>query len=111
MALRELATDARKYGALSNARGTIEITWELDQAAANFFKLGRSGRTARDSPRWSGFRTAVIEAMPRTELDAEAALVYAREGLCWRLEGPAERVLEFPLGFEAARESSSERKP
>jgi hypothetical protein len=45
------------------------------------------------------------------ELDAEVALVYAREGLCWRLRCPAERVLAFPLGFEAAREASSERKP
>jgi two-component sensor histidine kinase len=52
MALHELATDAGKYGALSNATGTIEITWGLDQAASPIhLKLGRSGRTARDSTR------------------------------------------------------------
>ena len=37
-------------------------------------------------------------------------LIYAREGLCWRLKCQAERVLEILLDFEAAGESSSERK-
>jgi len=36
------------------------------------------------------------------ELDAEVSLIYAREGLCWRLERLTERVLEIPLDFEAA---------
>jgi two-component sensor histidine kinase len=62
-------------------------------------------------PERSGFGTTIIEAMPRMELDAEITLVYALEGLCWRLKCPAERVLEIPLDFEAAREASSERKP
>ena len=61
-------------------------------------------------PRQSGFGTAVIKAMPRMELDAEVTLVYAPEGLCWRLECPVERVLEMPPAFEAAHEVSSERK-
>jgi hypothetical protein len=37
-------------------------------------------------------------------------LIYAREGLCWRLKCQAERVLEILLDFEAAGEASSERK-
>ncbi len=114
MALHELATNAGKYGALSNATGTIEITWGLDRAAEDpQFTLGwvEAGGPPVSPPAQSGFGTTVIEAMPRMELDAEVTLIYATEGLCWRLECPAERVLESPPGSEAAREASSERKP
>ena len=41
---------------------------------------------------------------------AVISLIYAREGLCWRLKCQAERVLEILLDFGAAGEASSERK-
>jgi len=41
---------------------------------------------------------------------AVVSLIYAREGLCWRLKCQAERVLEILLEFEATGEASSERK-
>jgi len=113
MALHELATNAGKYGALSNSTGTIEIAWRLDTAARSdqfTFSWVEAGGPPVFPPEQSGFGTTVIEAMPRMELDAEVTLVYAPEGLCWRLECPAERVLEIPSGFEAAREASAERK-
>ena len=113
MVLHELATNAGKYGALSNSTGKIEIAWRLDRAArSDQFTLSwvEVGGPPVFPPGQSGFGTTVIEAMPRMELDAEVTLVYAPEGLCWRLECPAERVLEIPSGFEAAREASAERK-
>ncbi len=114
MALHELATNAGKYGALSNATGKIEISWRLDEAApSKHFTLSwvEAGGPPVSPPKQSGFGTTVIEAMPRMELDAEVSLIYASEGLCWRLECPAERVLEVQPGYEAAREGSSGRKP
>ena len=113
MALHELATNAGKYGALSNSTGRIEIAWRLDRAAdSDQFTLSwvESGGPPVLPPEQLGFGTTVIEAVPRMELDAEVTLVYAPEGLCWRLECPAERVLEIPSGFEAVREASAERK-
>jgi PAS domain S-box-containing protein len=113
MALHELATNAGKYGALSNSTGRIEIAWRLDRAAhSDHFTLSwvEAGGPPVVPPEQSGFGTTVIEAMPRMELDGEVTLVYAPEGLCWRLECPAERVLEIPSGFEALREASAERK-
>ena len=113
MALHELATNAGKYGALSNSTGRIEIAWRLDGAAGKGqFTLDwvEAGGPPVFPPEQFGFGTTVIEAMPRMELDAEVTLVYAPEGLCWRLECPAERVLEIPSGFEALREASAERK-
>ncbi|HWJ17163.1 MAG TPA: PAS domain S-box protein [Geobacterales bacterium] len=113
MALHELATNAGKYGALSNSTGRIEIAWRLDRKAhSDQFTLSwvEAGGPPVFPPKQSGFGTTVIEAVPRMELDAEVTLVYAPEGLCWRLECPAERVLEIPSGFEALREASAERK-
>lgn len=113
MALHELATNAGKYGALSSSPGRIEIAWRLDMVAAgDQFTLSwvEAGGPPVLAPEQSGFGTTVVEAMPRMELDAEITLVYAPEGLCWRLECPAERVLEIPSGFEAVREASAERK-
>ncbi len=111
MALHELATNAGKYGALSNATGTIEIAWRLEKAEkGSLFTLSwveAGGPPVLSPPAKSGFGTTVIDAMPRMELDAEVALVYPPEGLSWRLECPAERVLEFPPDYEAA----PERKP
>ena len=103
----------RTYSKLSNSKGRIEIAWRLDRAAASdHFTLSwvEAGGPPVLPPEQSGFGTTVIEAMPRMELDAEVTLIYAPEGLCWRLECPAERVLETPSGFEAVREASAERK-
>ncbi len=113
MALHELATNAGKYGALSNSKGRIEIAWRLDRAGgSDEFTLSwvEAGGPPVFPPKQSGFGTTVIEAMPRMELDGEVTLVYAPEGLSWRLDCPAERVLEIPSGFEAAREASAESK-
>jgi hypothetical protein len=51
-----------------------------------------------------------IMGRARDSSPAVASLIYAREGLCWRLKCQAERVLEILLDFGAAGEASSERK-
>ncbi|MBI4723893.1 MAG: PAS domain S-box protein [Rhodomicrobium sp.] len=101
MALHELATNAGKYGALSNNMGEIEIEWRLGGQAASD---GRFALTWTEhagpvvsAPARPGFGTTVIEAIPRMELDAEITLDYAPEGLRWRLECPAGSVLEIPV--------------
>ena len=53
-----------------------------------------SGGPAVSVPRRRGFGSIVVETMPRMELDAEAELQYAPEGLRWHLDCPAETVLE-----------------
>ena len=45
-------------------------------------------------PARRGFGSIVVETMPRMELDADAELHFAPEGLRWRLDCPAETVLE-----------------
>ena len=98
MALHELATNAGKYGALSTGAGRIAIAWSLntDRSGKLRFNLRwtESGGPAVSVPERRGFGSIVVETMPRMELDADAELHYAPEGLRWHLDCPAEIVLE-----------------
>ncbi len=98
MALHELATNAGKYGALSTGEGRIAIGWSLNSSPLSKLRFSlrwtESGGPAVSVPRRRGFGSIVVETMPRMELDAEAELQYAPEGLRWHLDCPAETVLE-----------------
>jgi len=98
MALHELATNAGKYGALSTSEGRIAIGWSLNNGPSSKLRFNlrwtESGGPAVSVPRRRGFGSIVVETMPRMELDAEAELQYAPEGLRWHLDCPAETVLE-----------------
>lgn len=62
MVLHELATNAVKYGALSNASGTIQLDWELDSSSPVVrLQWRESGGPPVSSPDRSGFGTRLIE--------------------------------------------------
>ena len=98
MALHELATNAGKYGALSTGAGRIAIAWSLNTDRSGKFRFNlrwtETGGPAVSVPERRGFGSIVVETMPRMELDADAELHYAPEGLRWHLDCPAEIVLE-----------------
>ena len=100
MSLHELATNAGKYGALSNAAGRVRIEWRTvgeAEGVARFELLWTEhGGPAVVPPARTGFGTVVIEAVPRAEFDAEVTLAYAPEGFRWHLSCPASCVLEPP---------------
>jgi len=87
MALHELATNALKYGALSDENGKVAIRW---QVAGGQFAIDwqETGGPAVTSPDRAGFGTNVICDFPATALDAGAALEYLPEGVHWHLESP-----------------------
>lgn len=98
MALHELATNAGKYGALSDGTGAICITWQVAQGMNGDKRFALTwiehGGPEVAPPERTGFGTTVIEVMPRMELDAEVTLDYGLEGLRWHLDCPAASVLE-----------------
>jgi two-component sensor histidine kinase len=93
LALHELATNAGKYGALSNNKGRIDIWW---QATANMFTMSWTENEGPPvvTPTRRGFGSTVISTMAKHSLDGEVALYYARSGLMWRLTCPAANALE-----------------
>ena len=98
MALNELATNAGKYGALSNTAGRVEIAWTLEAAedgAERFVMSWReSGGPPVTQPVQTGFGSTVISSIMRMSLDADVDLDFAPAGLTWRLRSPAEKILE-----------------
>ncbi len=109
MALHELATNAGKYGALSNDAGCVDISWKLYGAPFEgprfSMKWVERGGPAVGAPARRGFGSTVIESMARMGLSAEVQLDYAKEGLQWCLDCSAENAIEIAGGPLKTRKS------
>lgn len=92
MILHELATNAAKYGALSNDSGRVEIRW----SANDRFTLGwiERGGPKVASPRRHGFGSTVVKAMAEANLDGNVDLDFSPWGLRWQVTCPSSNVLE-----------------
>ena len=92
IAFNELATNAMKYGALSNATGSISVEWKIEQAAeGNRLALHwqeRGGPTVTP-PSHKGFGSSVIERGLAHELQAITHLDYRPDGLVCTMNIPA----------------------
>jgi len=98
MALHELATNAGKYGALSNGSGRVEIAWSggCGEAGERRFVISwrEEGGPPVSVPASQGFGSIVLSRMAADSLDAKVDLDFAATGLVWRLECPAKSVVE-----------------
>lgn len=97
MAVHELATNALKYGALSQEGGSVTLAWDLrgEEPDRRFYIewTERDGPSVT-APQTSGFGTQIMREVPVGKLGAEVDLDYAAEGFAWRLACPADRVLK-----------------
>jgi two-component system CheB/CheR fusion protein len=90
MALQELATNAVKYGALSNEVGEVWITWSVNQTdREKRFRLRWEERAgpAVSPPARRGFGSRLIERSLGQDLNGEVALEFAPEGVICIIEG------------------------
>ena len=94
MALHELATNAAKYGALSNRTGRISVHWSLEQERFIIDWREHDGPSVA-APRRTGFGHTVIAQMTEQTLAGEVSLDFAPEGVRWRLACPARNALEL----------------
>jgi two-component sensor histidine kinase len=81
LAMHELATNAAKYGALSNTTGEVHVTWEILDTDRLKLCWRESGGPPVTTPKSSGFGSILIE---RTFEGAR--LEYAPEGLACTFE-------------------------
>lgn len=91
MALHELATNAVKYGALSNNEGEVRVRWELAQhQGCNRLHLHwtESGGPSVSKPTRRGFGTRLVERIVSWELGGEVTMTFAPEGLVCALDAP-----------------------
>jgi PAS domain S-box-containing protein len=90
MMLQELATNAVKYGALSNATGEITIAWEVDRGAPSHLRLRweESGGPAVQPPTRRGFGTRLIERSLAQDLGGDVNIAFAATGLVCTVDAP-----------------------
>ena len=93
LALHELATNAGKYGALSTAKGRVDIDWATEGETLTMSWRERNGPPV-SPPQRRGFGTIVMEQMTERSIGGAVDLDYAPSGLTWRLTCPAANALE-----------------
>ncbi len=104
MALHELATNAVKYGALCCKHGCVRLEWTISGDGERFQMawIERDGPPAVEPSR-EGFGTRVLRDIVRASLGGAVSLDFSPRGLTWRLECPAEKVVESGLRLSAWR--------
>jgi two-component sensor histidine kinase len=96
LALHELSTNALKYGALSNDRGSVTIAWswieEPPDRRARISWTEQGGPPVRE-PKRRGFGRTVLEEMSALSLNAEVELQFDPSGLIWSVSVPEQMIV------------------
>lgn len=97
MAVHELATNAEKYGALSNDSGTVDISWKIvsdgEEERLRISWLETGGPTV-SRPERTGFGSKVVSAVVRMRLNADVELRYEPSGFAWNVDCPLSAAIE-----------------
>ena len=98
MALHELATNAAKYGALSNSEGRVRIVWQVTADTKPRFSMSwlEDGGPKVGVPTRAGFGQIVIGRMAEAAVQGVAKINFEETGLSWNLSTPLENVLAQP---------------
>ncbi len=91
MALHELATNAVKYGALSNKSGTISVSWTVQNGAALprlILQWEEAGGPSVVAPRRRGFGSRLIERSLAQDLDGQVEITFAPTGVVCTVNAP-----------------------
>jgi PAS domain S-box-containing protein len=102
LALHELATNAGKYGALSNGGGRVDVQWRREGACFTMGWTERGGPPV-SPPQHEGFGTTVMTALAERSVGGKVQLDYAPAGLTWHLTCRTAQVLEGEeMGVDAS---------
>jgi PAS domain S-box-containing protein len=112
----ELATNAHKYGALSNATGTVRLAWRYEGGILSL-EWSEQGGPPVSPPERRGFGSTLIEHSMAAD-GARITAEFAPEGVCWRMTLPLDSAApppeKNPIGERrglAARSSISAASP
>lgn len=90
LVVHELATNAAKYGSLSNAAGRVQVEWRIAGSAKDVFQFAwlEERGPAVCQPTRRGFGSSLISSFGHAKLD------YRPEGLQYHLEMPMMQVFK-----------------
>ena len=103
MALHELATNAAKYGALSQAGGRVSIRWEMVSQILARLHWSETGGPAVPEQRSRGFGTDLIQKIVAHELRHPVDLVFSPEGVRCTLLIPIRQPNVFAMRARVAQ--------
>jgi two-component sensor histidine kinase len=93
MALHELATNAAKYGALSNETGRVEISWTIRNDPQEFeLRWEEKGGPRMIPRRRRGFGSRLIEQGLAQGLGGEVNLEFGKEGVVCTIRAPLDEI-------------------
>jgi PAS domain S-box-containing protein len=92
MALHELATNAGKYGSLSDDHGGVKIDWRLENGRFSIGWIEHDGPRV-EPPKRRGFGSTMISVVAKASVGGEVELDYASTGVIWRLKCSASKAL------------------
>lgn len=81
MIVHELATNAAKYGALSQPGGKVSVQWRRGQNGGVEFDWTETGGAPTTAPKRKGFGTLFVERSASSDLNGSAGFAYRPEGL------------------------------
>jgi two-component system CheB/CheR fusion protein len=99
LAIHELATNAVKYGALSQPSGNIDIAWRIQEASAPVlvFEWRERGGPKVQPPQRKGFGTEMLERTLAFEFKARTSLQFAPSGIQCTIVIPlSRRIVHTP---------------
>ncbi len=89
LALHELATNAAKYGALSNEMGRVDVSWQVSPDGDRFsFRWVESGGPAVEPPKRRGFGSRLIERGLAQDVNGEISLAFEPSGVVCTFSAP-----------------------
>jgi two-component sensor histidine kinase len=100
LAIHELATNAVKYGALSQPAGHVEIAWRIEPASPTelVFEWREMDGPEVNTPQRQGFGTEMLERTLAFEFQARTSLVYNRTGVQCTIRIPVtRRIFQMPV--------------
>lgn len=97
MALHELATNAVKYGALSNETGLVRVVWSsgsVDGTDVFRFTWTETGGPTVEQPRTRGFGSRMIEQALAGYFLGTVELVFDPKGLSFQMNAPLDGLTQ-----------------
>jgi two-component sensor histidine kinase len=95
LALHELATNAAKYGALSNLTGRVHISWSVLKPNAHRqfnFRWEERGGPQVMLPAHKGFGSTVLEQVMAEYFETPPQIEFAVSGVCYAVTGSLEAI-------------------
>jgi PAS domain S-box-containing protein len=97
LALHELATNAAKYGALSNATGRVHISWSRHASNGRndfTFRWQEQGGPPVSTPTQKGFGSAVLEQVMAEHFEEPPQIQFEPTGVVYALNGSLANLVQ-----------------